>query len=369
MKEKISRIYFGSLLVISLSAILSITGSVAEAQRQPSKEDAAQKVAKEDPKTPATAKPPESFHEDWSTITLENSTFDPQPPVLGQKDNVPDNKFTRELLQVRWRSDDPIDLYVVRPKGVQKPPVILVLFSFPHDTDKFKDDHWCDAATAKGYAVVGFVSALTGHRAEHRAPKDWFVSELQQALASSVHDVQMVLNYLTTRGDLDMSRVGMFGQGSGGSIAIMASAADARIRAVDVLTPWGDWPNWMAKTRIVPQDERARYLMPQFLTRVEPLEPVKWLPKVKAKAIRIENIRQDSNVPDICQEHIEAAAPEIAEINQFGDYKAAIPVIAATVFDWIKGQLQPSVEQAANATEKEKSQRIHYYPPAESSTP
>src|ERR1035441_1223230 len=51
----------------------------------------------------------------------------------------------------------------------------------------------------------------------------------QLSLALTVHDVQMVLNYLETRGDLDMSRVGMFGQGSGGAIAVLAAAADSRI--------------------------------------------------------------------------------------------------------------------------------------------
>jgi acetyl esterase/lipase len=71
----------------------------------------------------------------------------------------------------------------------------------------------------------------------------WFVSELQEALATSTHDVQMVLNYLAKRGDLDMSRIGMFGQGSGGAIAILSAAADSRIVALDVLDPWGDWPD------------------------------------------------------------------------------------------------------------------------------
>ncbi len=53
--------------------------------------------------------------------------------------------------------------------------------------------------------------------------KEWFVSELQESLVESTHDVQMIINYLSTRGDLDMDRVGMFGQGSGGAIAILAA--------------------------------------------------------------------------------------------------------------------------------------------------
>jgi cephalosporin-C deacetylase-like acetyl esterase len=76
--------------------------------------------------------------------------------------------------------------------------------------------------------------------------KESFLSELQECLATSAHDVQMVLNYLAARGDLDMSRVGMFGQGSRAGIAILASAADPRIKVLDVLDPWGDWPTWIS---------------------------------------------------------------------------------------------------------------------------
>jgi iron complex outermembrane receptor protein len=80
-------------------------------------------------------------------------------------------------------------------------------------------------ATEGGFAAIGFVSALTGHRFHNRSMKEWFISELQEALGTSVHDVPMILNYLSTRGDLDMDNIGMFGQGSGGAIAILAASA------------------------------------------------------------------------------------------------------------------------------------------------
>src|SRR5215469_8190954 len=170
--------------------------------------------------------------------------------------------FIRELLRVQWRPNDPIDLYVIRPRGAKKPPVVLYLYGFPSDTDRFKDDRYCERVTRGGAAAVGFVSALTGHRNERRSPKEWFVSELPEAVATTVHDVQMILNYLDSRGDLDMSRVGMLGQGSGGAIAILAAAADSRLRALDLLDPWGDWPDWLATASIVPAEERANYLKP-----------------------------------------------------------------------------------------------------------
>ena len=300
-----------------------------------------------------------SFHEDWNAIGLEGSTLIPDKPVPGDKNDTTGNIFIRESYQMVWRPSDPMDVYVVRPRGVEKPPVIIYLYSFPQDTERFKNDHWCTAVTVNGYAAVGIVSALTGHRTEHRAPKEWFVSELQESLAESAHDIQMILNYLQTRGDVDMTRVGIFGQGSGGAIAILASAADARIKALDVLTPWGDWPTWLATSKIVPDDERAKYVTPEFLAKVAPLEPTKWLPKVKARSVRVQNVRKDGNVPDEVQEKMEAAAPDITEINQYADGRALVPAAAGgRLLDWLKDELRPDAKPAVAAAA---SERTHFF--------
>jgi hypothetical protein len=281
--------------------------------------------------------------------------------VLGEVDDKPGLPFIRERWHLMWRAGDPIDVYVLKPRGVEKPPVVLYLYSYPQDTDRFKTDSWSGYVTGNGFAAVGFVSALTGHRLEHRAPNESFFNELQESMGASVHDVQMILNYLATRKDLDMTRVGMFGQGSGGSIAILASAADARIKTVDVLTPWGDWPTFLAKSTFVSSEDRLKSNTPEFLAKVAPLDPADWISKMKARSFRIQNVRKDGHMPDAAQERMETVAPETTEINQFGDGAALVPAAAnGKLLDWIKTQLQPDPKPQVAM---ERSQRIHFFPP------
>jgi hypothetical protein len=168
------------------------------------------------PASPPLANPADTrfkdVQEDWNSPALTNENLTPIRPLAGF---VVDNpRYTVELLQVQWRWGDPIDLYVMRPKGVKHPAVILYLYGYPTDTDIFRGDAYEELVTKNGCAAVGFVSALTGQRYHDRPMKEWFLSELQESLATSAHDVQMVLNYLAARGDLDMNRVGMFAQGS-----------------------------------------------------------------------------------------------------------------------------------------------------------
>jgi hypothetical protein len=320
---------------------LLVAGAIAQAQ------DA--KFSEKDRKEPV------GNVEDWTSLSLTGSQLHAEAPIFGEKDDLP--KFTRELLQVKWRHGDPIDLYVIRPKNVDKPPVMLYLYSYPSETDRFRDDGYCERITNGGVAAIGFVSALTGHRYSNRPMKQWFVSELQEALASTVHDVQMILNYLSTRNDLDLSKVGMFGEGSGGTIAILSAAADARIQTVDVLNPWGDWPDWMAKSLLIPEEERPNYVKPEFLNKIAPLDPVAWLPKLKTQRIRIQQVIDDSTTPKVVQERIKAAAPASAQVV---DYEGLQQFFASAgggrIFLWSKAQLRPVPSKPVAPQNVQKSQ-------------
>ncbi len=282
----------------------------------------------------------EEIQEDWSSLKIGASKLEPEPPLVGQVEDQ--DAFTRTLVQVKWRPGDPIDLWIVMPKGVKNPPAVLYLYGATEDTERFRSQSWCQRVTAGGVAAVGFVSALTGPRFHDRPLKQWFVSELQESLGSTVHDVKFILDYLAQRGDIDMNRIGMFGEGSGGTIAILAAAADPRIKAVDALDPWGDWPDFLAESPLVQADpNHDEYLKREFLKKVAPLDPVKWLPRLKTP-IRIQQVRQNENTPIKCKEKIRAAAPKQAELVRF----EALTDLAhreggGRLFLWIKDRLQP----------------------------
>src|ERR1700682_3647708 len=167
--------------------------------------------------------------EDLSKASLSSSQLHADPPELIEKAETKD--FTREFVAVQWRPGDRIYLYVVLPAKVKKPPVAIYIYGHPSDTDRFQDDGWCQRTTRGGYAAVGLVPALTGQRYHDRPMKEWLVGELQEARTQSTHDVQMVLNYLAERGDVDMGNVGVFGVGPGGTIAVMAGSVESAEQA------------------------------------------------------------------------------------------------------------------------------------------
>jgi hypothetical protein len=277
--------------------------------------------------------------EDWTSPALKTSSLMPVQPLVGYIDDR--QNYTVELIQVQWRFGDPIDLYVMKPKGVRKPPVILYLYGYPASTDRFKDESFQNAVTKDGFAAVGFVSALTAHRYHDRPMREWFVSELQECLATSAHDVQMVLDYLGTRDDLDMTRVGMFSQGSGASIAILTSSVDPRIKVLDALDPWGDWPAWMATSPFVPEEERAAYVKPEFLKKAAILDPVDWLPRIEAKKFRLQDAIFETTTPKAAKEKLRAAVPADATVVIYKTPEEFnVVVTAKSDLKWIQQELR-----------------------------
>lgn len=290
----------------------------------------------------------DAVKEDWSSPSLKGSTLKASSPLVGY--NNDNSTYTVELLEVQWRWGDPIDLFVMKPKGVKNPPVILYLYGYPATTERFKNESFQKAVTKDGFAAVGFVSALTGHRYHDRPMREWFISELQESLGTSAHDVQMILDYLATRGDLDMNRVGMFAQGSGASIAILASAVDPRIKVLDIINPWGDWPTWLAGSPFVPEEERANYIKPDFLKKAAALEPVDWLPKVQAEKFRLRDSLFDNNNPKSAKEKLRAAVPARTTVVIYKTPEDFNEVVRSKKdLDWIEHELLSSTDTRADS--------------------
>jgi hypothetical protein len=326
------------VLGLCLFSLALLTTSIAAYPQQGALAGAKKAEAPADSKA---APPPPVKKENWTSLGDLKTGLTPVAPAVLQSDEQAGG-FVRELVVLQWRPKDTIDVWISRPKGKQKTPVILYLYSYTDSTDRFHDDAWCKRATADGFAAVGFVPALTDQRYKDRPMKEWFVSELPESLGSTVHDVQLILNYLVQRDDMDMDHVGMFGQGAGATIAILAAQADPRIKTLDVLDPWGDWPDWLKSSRVVPDSERPKYVSQEFLKSVAPLDPVAYLPALKTPNFRFQQMATDVFTPKSAKERIAAAVPEQAQVVKYASPEDLLKAWKISgLSGWIKQQLRP----------------------------
>jgi hypothetical protein len=284
--------------------------------------------------------------ENWSVLNDIKTGLHPIDAVVVTTAVEPD--YVRELVRVQWRAADPINLWVMRPKTPEKVPVILYLYSYPTEDNQFRNDGWAKRAVTGGYAAVGFVSALTGQRFQMRPIKQTFVTQLPESLGSTVHDVQLILNYLEGRGDLDTDHVGMFGMGSGGTIAILAARVDKRIKSVDVLDPWGDWPDWLKETPDVSEEDRPKLITSEFLKSVENLDPVVYLPSMRVERvhIRLQQTLSEQLTPKDAKDRIASSVADPGFVTRYADTKTLMDAWQAKgLSGWLKDQLHSQVDQ------------------------
>jgi hypothetical protein len=278
--------------------------------------------------------------EDWTKLPLAESGLNLSQFVMTVQGHTETENYTREEIRVQWRLADPFDIYVVLPKAAKNPPAILYIYDYRYTSDRFRDDGWCTRVTKGGVAAVGLTSYLSFERRDFRPMREWFVSELEEALGTSTHDVQMVLNYIASRGDIDMRRIGIFGQGSGGAIAALAASVDKRISAVDLLDPWGDWPDWLKYSRQVPEEERSRYLTPEFLQSVSAMDPVNALGSIPATHVRVQQLMDDQVTPREAKLKIAAAVHPPQIMQEFKDASEhAAEWQKSGVAGWLRDQL------------------------------
>lgn len=329
-------------IFIYLLLVLLVIPGVASAQQDPA---AGGKKAQKQSDTKKAAAPPAEA-ENWSVLNDIKTGLHPRDAVVVTTAEEPD--YVRELVRVQWREGDPITLWVIRPKTSEKVPVILYLYSYPTEDNQFRNDGWAKRATAGGYAAVGFVSALTGQRFQMRPLKQTFVTQLPESIGSTVHDVQLILNYLADRGDMETDHVGMFGMGSGGTTAILAARADKRIKTIDVLDPWGDWPDWLKESPEVSEDDRPQLITPEFLKSVEKLDPVAYLPSMRVERvhIRIQQTLSEQLTPKVAKDRIASSVIDPRFVTRYVDAKALMDAWQATgLSGWIKDQLHSQIEQ------------------------
>jgi hypothetical protein len=330
------------VIFIYLLLVLLVIPGVASAQQDPAaggKKAQKQSDTKKAPAPPAKA-------ENWSVLNDIKTGLNPRDPVVVQTAEEPD--YVRELVRVQWREADPITLWVMRPKTTEKVPVILYLYSYPTEDGQFRNDGWAKRATAGGYAAVGFVSALTGQRFGMRPLKQTFVTELPESIGSTVHDLQLILNYLADRGDMETDHVGMFGMGSGGTIAILAARADKRIKTIDVLDPWGDWPDWLKESPEVSEEDRPKLVSPEFLNSVEKLDPVAYLPSMRVERvhIRLQQTLSEQLTPKDAKDRIASSVADPGFVTRYADTRTLMDAWQAKgLSGWIKDQLHSQIEQ------------------------
>mgnify|MGYP002623251731 CR=1 FL=1 len=166
--------------------------------------------------------------------------------------------YVREKIVFRGAAGALVPGYFQLPKNnAQKHPCVLLLHGWSQNKDRwFTDGNYISggevrkALLAAGYAVFALDAQCHGDRiaVNDYAPVNHYQAEgpqprkgyftLPEIYAQTVKDYRRGIDYLASRGDIDVERIGMIGYSMGGTQTFLLTGVDPRIKvAVACVTP------------------------------------------------------------------------------------------------------------------------------------
>ncbi|MFC1841370.1 alpha/beta hydrolase family protein [Thermodesulfobacteriota bacterium] len=201
------------------------------------------------------------FYQYDTTIPLNTRVFVESSPAK-----------TREKIVFTGSNDKQVPGYLELPKKGDGPyPCVLLI----HGLGESKNNWWEDNNIAhlgdikkylleSGYAVVALDALYHGERiAENQyenpgtflSKYGWFFKHRNMIIHSTI-DYRRLLDYLETRTDIDMTKIGAIGYSLGGTMTFLLTAVDSRVKVsvACVVTPWSKTIFELGKILSSPED-------------------------------------------------------------------------------------------------------------------
>jgi dienelactone hydrolase len=210
----------------------------------------------------------------------------------------------REKLSLAgWDPDEPVPAYAYYKKGNKGMPVVIFL----HGMGGSKEQ---SASRLQELARQGlFVLAIDAHlHGERKVPgifpqgkslgslgTDYAIWVHQMSISHTARDVSKIIDALSARGDVDLSRIGVGGISMGSSTCMVLAWREPRVTTIVALIGAVDFWSDVTKTPAgKEQDAKREALSPRVRQLVDSLDPLPRKKAIAPKAIFLANGAKDA---------------------------------------------------------------------------
>jgi dienelactone hydrolase len=237
---------------------------------------------------------------------LGSATFQKEKEPAKDKDKDKDKQIEREQLSLSgWDPDEPVPAYVYYKKGNKSMPVVIFMHgmggSKEHDANRMR------TLADKGMFVVQIDAHLHGERKVPgifpqgknlgRLGTDYAIWVHQSSVSHTARDVSKILDALSARPEVDLSRVGVAGISMGSSTCMVLAWKEPRITVIAGLIGAVDF--WWDMTKTAPgkdQDDKRKALSPRVRQLVSAIDPKDRKAAIAPRALFLANGALDDGI-------------------------------------------------------------------------
>jgi dienelactone hydrolase len=217
-----------------------------------------------------------------------------------------DNPIQRDKLYLTgWDPDESVPAYAYYKKGNKGMPVVI----FVHGLGGSKEQYVKQMQELAGKDI--FVVIVDAHlHGERKVPgifpqgktlgrlgEDYSIWVHQSAISHTARDISKIIDGLSARSDVDLSRIGVGGVSMGSSVCMVLACREARISVVVGLIGAVDF--WYDVTKTPPgadQDAKRNALSPRVRELVNSLNPQPRQRGIAPKALFLANGARDDGI-------------------------------------------------------------------------
>lgn len=204
--------------------------------------------------------------------------------------------------------DQRVPALLTLPGNISPPfPIILMLHGALGHKSSFNQIKRSDFLTASGYATLRIDGQYRGER-EIASPggtesQAQYYYRNRDAMIQTAIDLMRAIDYLETRDDIDVRKIGFCGFSMGGMVGTMFCAHDPRVRAVALGITGGDF----SKFKSLGGDEEAA---DRFREAARIIDPIYYASMISPRPLLMINGSRDEIIPKAATEALFDAARE-----------------------------------------------------------
>jgi uncharacterized protein len=241
---------------------------------------------------------------------------------------------------------DPATLkgYNKRVTELDGPPWPVIFFMHWLQSDKSFADNFAGHWATYGYALLAIDGVFKGERAKPgRSILETNISDTRDNIVQQVIDCRRGVDYLETRNDIDMKRLGYFGISMGSLTGAITVAVDDRFKAIVLADGAGDFSTVFSKAELpefkktVEEIKAKGFTLEEAFEILKPVDPVEYIGHVAPRPVLMINGKKDEIFPYEAMDSLHKAANEPKAVKWYNcGHILPVPDVIILTLGWFK---------------------------------
>jgi len=268
--------------------------------------------------------------------------------VNGEK--VPAFLFVPKNVRKYKESLDPETLkgYEKRVIELDGPPWPAIFFMHWLQSDKSLADNFAGKWATYGYAVLAIDGVFKGEREKPgRSILETNIDDSRKNITQQVIDGRRGVDFLETRPDIDIKRLGYFGISMGSLTGAITTAVDDRFKVVVLADGAGDFSTVFSKAdlpefqKIIEEIKAKGYTLEKAFEILKPVDPVEYVGHIAPRPVLMINGKKDEIFPYEAMDALHKAANEPKEVKWYNcGHILPVPDTIILTLKWFKNYMK-----------------------------